>query len=200
MHYRQLQRDGYDIGFGNASMAIGGKIALNCNRGVEARQSLIQGDYTGFVPSNINRKSLLRNRNEVSDGSFRPKVWKWDAKSRSAHSVKLILKEERYWKRQTIMDRLGILIVRVSDLQFTQKVVYRDHARMSHRKWRENKQQLMWWPELVLLGCCLVSLHFRCDILALIPVQCKSLTLTTRIPSLLMDEEGTVLQLSATLN
>ena len=42
---------------------------------------------------------------------------------------------------------------------------------MSYRKWRENKQQLIRWPELVLLGLCLVSLHFRCDILAPIPVQ-----------------------------
>ena len=31
---------------------------------------------------------------------------------------------------------------------------------MSHRKWRETKQQLICWPELALLGCCLVSLHF----------------------------------------
>ena len=44
-------------------------------------------------------------------------------------------------------------------------------ARMSYRKWRENKQQLIRWPELVLLGLCLVSLHFRCDILAPIPVH-----------------------------
>ena len=27
-------------------------------------------------------------------------------------------------------------------------------VRMSHRKWRENKLQLMWWPEVALLGCC----------------------------------------------
>ena len=27
------------------------------------------------------------------------------------------------------------------------------------RKWLESKQQLCWWPELALLGCCLVSLH-----------------------------------------
>ena len=26
-------------------------------------------------------------------------------------------------------------------------------ARMSYKKWRENKQHLIWWPELVLLGC-----------------------------------------------
>ena len=35
---------------------------------------------------------------------------------------------------------------------------------MSHRKWRETKQQLMWWPDLALLGWCLVYLHFLCDI------------------------------------
>ena len=40
------------------------------------------------------------------------------------------------------------------------------YTRMSYRIWRENKQNLTWWPELVLLGCCLVSLYFRCDILA----------------------------------
>ena len=26
------------------------------------------------------------------------------------------------------------------------------------------KQQLILWPDLALLGCCLVSLHFLCDI------------------------------------
>ena len=36
-------------------------------------------------------------------------------------------------------------------------------------KWRETKQQLIWWPDLALLGCCLVSLHFLYDI---DPVQC----------------------------
>ena len=44
-------------------------------------------------------------------------------------------------------------------------------ARISYRKWRENKQHLIWWPELVLLRCCLVSLYFRCDILAPILVE-----------------------------
>ena len=43
--------------------------------------------------------------------------------------------------------------------------------RMSHRKWRETKQQLIWWPVLALLGCSLVSLHFQCDILAPITVN-----------------------------
>ena len=37
-------------------------------------------------------------------------------------------------------------------------------ARMSHRKWRETKEQLIWWPDLALLGCCLVSLHFLAPI------------------------------------
>ena len=36
---------------------------------------------------------------------------------------------------------------------------------MSHRKWRENKIQLMLWPDLALLGCILVSLHILCGIL-----------------------------------
>ena len=42
---------------------------------------------------------------------------------------------------------------------------------MSHRKWRETKQQLKWWPDLALLGGCLVSLLFLCDILSGGPVQ-----------------------------
>ena len=41
---------------------------------------------------------------------------------------------------------------------------------MSHRKWRETKQKLIWWPDQALLGCSLVSLHFQCDILAPITV------------------------------
>ena len=44
-------------------------------------------------------------------------------------------------------------------------------AMMSHRKWREIKQQLIWWPDLALLGWCLVSLHCQCDILAPITVH-----------------------------
>ena len=43
--------------------------------------------------------------------------------------------------------------------------------RMSHRKWRETKQQLTWLLDLALLGCCLVSLHFH-DILRLATLQC----------------------------
>ena len=41
------------------------------------------------------------------------------------------------------------------------------------RKWRESKQRLTWWPDLALLGCCLVSLHFVFDILSGRPVQLK---------------------------
>ena len=44
-------------------------------------------------------------------------------------------------------------------------------ARMSRRKWRETKEQLIWWPDLALLGSCLVSLHFQCDILGTITVH-----------------------------
>ena len=36
---------------------------------------------------------------------------------------------------------------------------------MSHKKWRETKQQLIWFPNVVLLGCCLVSHHFHYNIL-----------------------------------
>ena len=39
--------------------------------------------------------------------------------------------------------------------------------RRSHRKWRETKQQLSWLPDLTLVGCHFVSLHFRCNILML---------------------------------
>ena len=46
---------------------------------------------------------------------------------------------------------------------------------MSLRKWRETKQQLIWWPDLALLGCSLVSLHFQCDILAPITVDTVSI-------------------------
>ena len=42
---------------------------------------------------------------------------------------------------------------------------------MSRRKWRETKLQLIWWPELALLWCLLVSLHFLCDILSSHPVH-----------------------------
>ena len=42
---------------------------------------------------------------------------------------------------------------------------------MSHRKWRETKQQLIWWPDVALLGCCLVSSHFLRDILSGLPVN-----------------------------
>ena len=43
--------------------------------------------------------------------------------------------------------------------------------RMRHRKWRETKQQPNSWPDLALLGCCLVSLHLLCDILSGGPVN-----------------------------
>ena len=43
--------------------------------------------------------------------------------------------------------------------------------RMSHRKWRVTKKQLIWWPaDLALLCCCLVSLQFLCDTLSVRPV------------------------------
>ena len=54
-------------------------------------------------------------------------------------------------------------------------------ARMLHRKWREAKEQLILWPDLALLGCCLVSLHFQCDILAPIKVHKGGLFVTLNI-------------------
>ena len=38
--------------------------------------------------------------------------------------------------------------------------------RISHRKWRETTEQLIWLPDLALLGCSLVSLLFLYDILS----------------------------------
>ena len=43
--------------------------------------------------------------------------------------------------------------------------------RISHRKWRETKQQLILLPDLALLGRCFVSLLFLCDILSTGMVQ-----------------------------
>ena len=42
---------------------------------------------------------------------------------------------------------------------------------MSHRKWREIKQQLIRLPGLALLGCSFLSLHILCDILQTFTVQ-----------------------------
>ena len=42
---------------------------------------------------------------------------------------------------------------------------------MLHRKWREIKQQLIGRLDLALLGCCLDTRHFLCDILTSHPVQ-----------------------------
>ena len=44
-------------------------------------------------------------------------------------------------------------------------------CRMSHRKQREIKQQLIRWPDLALLGCSLLSLHILCDILQTFTVR-----------------------------
>ena len=35
---------------------------------------------------------------------------------------------------------------------------------------QETKRQLSLWPDLALLGCCLISLHFLCDSLTSHPV------------------------------
>ena len=53
--------------------------------------------------------------------------------------------------------------------------------RMSHRKWRESKQQLILKPALALFGCCLVDLHFLCDILSGGPVKLHFAILLTSI-------------------
>ena len=60
-------------------------------------------------------------------------------------------------------------------------------AMMSHRKWRETKQQLILWPDLTPLGCSLVSIHFQCDILATITVYIRYLLYNPNIsPSVSM--------------
>ena len=46
-------------------------------------------------------------------------------------------------------------------------------------KWRETKQQLSWCPDLALLGCCLVSLHFLWNILSSRPVLVYELKIWT---------------------
>ena len=48
-------------------------------------------------------------------------------------------------------------------------------CRMSHRKWREIKQQLIRLPDLALLGCSLLSLHILCDIVQTFTVHTRCL-------------------------
>ena len=45
-------------------------------------------------------------------------------------------------------------------LAFRKSITTGPVDRMSHRKWRETKQQLFSLPDLALPGCCLVFLHF----------------------------------------
>ena len=57
--------------------------------------------------------------------------------------------------------------------------------RMSHRKWREGKQQPSRARSGHQLSCCLVSLHFLCDILS-VQFTCKYKHSETRICYLCM--------------
>ena len=50
---------------------------------------------------------------------------------------------------------------------------------MSHSKWRETKQQPSMLPGPDVLGCCLVSFSFLCDIYSSHSVQCSSDLMTT---------------------
>ena len=52
--------------------------------------------------------------------------------------------------------------------------ITRRPVRMSHRKWREGKQQPSRARSGNQLSCCLVSLHFLCDIPSGRPVHCRS--------------------------
>ena len=58
----------------------------------------------------------------------------------------------------------------MADLKCTSHILYWVSGQ-PHRKWRETKQQLIWLPDLALLGCSLLSLHFLCGILTTHPVQ-----------------------------
>ena len=60
-------------------------------------------------------------------------------------------------------------------------------ARMWHWKWRETKQQLSRARSGHQIGCCLVSLHFLCDILATITIQ--NIT-TERTPQCVLSRGG----------
>ena len=46
--------------------------------------------------------------------------------------------------------------------------------RMAPRKWRKTKQQLACWPDLALSSCCVVFLHFLCNILWSGTVFCRA--------------------------
>ena len=59
--------------------------------------------------------------------------------------------------------------------------------RMSHRKWKEIKQQLIWWPDLGLLGCCLVSLRFLSNILSSRVIRLFSLSVNNYWTSVLRE-------------
>ena len=48
-------------------------------------------------------------------------------------------------------------------------------CRMSHRKWREIKRQLIRLPDLALLGCSLLSIHIQGDILQTFTVNTAGL-------------------------
>ena len=79
------------------------------------------------------------------------------------------------WRARNVIEALGL------GLNFLPGFSWSEHFfsyingwldMMSHRKRRENKQQLIWRPNLALLGYCLVSLPFLCDILSSRPVEC----------------------------
>ena len=53
---------------------------------------------------------------------------------------------------------------------------------MSHRKRRETKQQLSWWPLLALLSCCLFSLSISCATSYQVALYCNTLLLMMFFP------------------
>ena len=52
--------------------------------------------------------------------------------------------------------------------------------RISHRKWRVTRLQLIRCPDVALLGCCLVTLHFLLNILITNPVTIATTGLKVR--------------------
>ena len=56
---------------------------------------------------------------------------------------------------------------------------------MLHRKWRESKQQPSRARSGHQISCCLVSLHFLCDILSSRPVHCNNRSAIEDMPSVM---------------
>ena len=114
-----------------------------------------------FSPLSYSHSLVPRESCSGSDGQLRPK------KSRRRREREAIGEIGKEGERQRNIFRPRPIKLRV--LNFPSKVRFifstgRPDDRMPHRKYRETKQHMIWRPDLALLGCCLVSLHFLCDI------------------------------------